>query len=129
MGSGAHQSDSAIHTHVSSLPNSSLTSRLPYNIEHSFPPAILVDYPLLKYSSVCMLIPNSLIILSLILSLLVTITSFSKSVSLLFLIRALTPLTRVPPSYFLDTVPWELGISTQETWGYANIQPITAALE
>ena len=34
--SGGQQRDSAIHIHESILPQTSLPSRLPYNIEHSF---------------------------------------------------------------------------------------------
>ena len=63
MVSGVHHSDSAVHIHVSILPPTPLTSRLPYNIEQSFPVLYLLIIHL-KYSSVYVLIPNSLIILS-----------------------------------------------------------------
>ena len=60
--SGGQQSDSAIHIHVSILPQTPLPSRLPCNIEESSrcctSRTLLVIH--FRYSSVYMLIPNSL---------------------------------------------------------------------
>ena len=61
--SGAQQRDSAIHIHISILPQIPLPSRLPHNIEQSS-----LCYTLLvihfKYNSMYILIQNSLISLS-----------------------------------------------------------------
>ena len=82
--SGAQQSDSAVHKHVSRLPHTALPSRLPRNIEQSSLCCTVgpcwVSILLNKCSSVYMSIPNSLTIPSLHPSPLVTISSFSKSV-------------------------------------------------
>ena len=59
--SGGQQKDSAIHIHISIVPQTPLPSRLPCNIEQSsMCYGILVMH--LKYSSVYMPIPNSLTI-------------------------------------------------------------------
>ena len=42
--SGAQQSDSAIHIHVSILPQTPLPSRLPHNIEQSSPRSTVVFF-------------------------------------------------------------------------------------
>ena len=83
--SGAQQNNSAIHIHVSILPQTPLQSRLLLNIEQSslcytVSRALLVIH--FKYSSVYMSNPNSLTIPSLHPFPLVTVSSFSKSVSL-----------------------------------------------
>ena len=70
--SGAWQSNSAIHLHVSILPQTSLQSRLPYNIEQGSLPhnteqgpigQVLVDYPF-KIQQLSLGIPDTLTILS-----------------------------------------------------------------
>ena len=84
--SSEQQRDSAIHIHVSILPKTSLPSRLSHNTE---PSSMLYNRSLLvihfKYSSVSMSIPNSLTVPSPSSFPLITVSSFSKSVSLFVL--------------------------------------------
>ena len=77
--SGVQQSDSVIHIHVSIIFQILLPFRLLQNIE-LYRRSLLVIY--FKYSSVYMSVPNSQSILPPHLSPLVTISLFSKSMSL-----------------------------------------------
>ena len=76
------EQDSAVHMHISMLPQTLLPSRLPHNLKQSH---VLYNRSLLgihfKYSSVYMSIPSSLTIPSPDSFPLSTISSFSRSVS------------------------------------------------
>ena len=78
--SGGLQRDSAMYIHVSILPQTHLPSRLPHNIEQSslYYRTLLVIH--FKYTSVYMLVPNSLTIPNCYPSPLETVSSFSESV-------------------------------------------------
>ena len=80
--SGDHLMGSAIHTHVFILPQTPSPPRLPHNIEQSSLCCSRSRWLSILNIAVSMLIPNSLTIHSPHPSLLVTISWFSKSVSL-----------------------------------------------
>ena len=78
--SGGLQRDSAIYIHVSILPQTCLPSRLPHNIEQSSLCCRTLLVIHFKYTSVYMLVPNSLTIPNCYPSPLETISSFSEAV-------------------------------------------------